>query len=114
VTALFLASYNIGSALGGTISGVIWAQTLLPELTSTLGNATLAASIYADPFTFVLENPVGTPAREAVIDGYKHTQRLLCITGLCLTVPLIAFSLCIRNPKLTKEQSLADAEKDIN
>ncbi|CEN61142.1 hypothetical protein ASPCAL07806 [Aspergillus calidoustus] len=114
VTALFLASYNIGSALGGTISGVIWSQTLLPELTSTLGNATLAASIYADPFTFVAANPVGTPAREAVIDGYKHTQRLLCITGLCLSVPLIAFSLCIRNPKLTKEQSLADAEKDVN
>ncbi|KAJ0414598.1 major facilitator superfamily domain-containing protein [Aspergillus carlsbadensis] len=114
VTALFLASYNIGSALGGTISGVIWAQTLLPELTTTLGNATLAASIYADPFTFVAANPVGTPARDAVVDGYRHTQRMLCITGICLTVPLIAFSLCIRNPKLTKEQSLADAEKDIN
>ncbi|KAL2811705.1 major facilitator superfamily domain-containing protein [Aspergillus granulosus] len=114
VTALFLASYNIGSALGGTISGAIWTQTLLPELTQTLGNATMAASIYADPFTFIASNPVGSPAREAVIDGYRHTQRLLCITGLCLTVPLIAFSLCIRNPKLTSEQSLEDAEKESN
>ncbi|KAL2847484.1 major facilitator superfamily domain-containing protein [Aspergillus pseudoustus] len=114
VTALFLASYNIGSALGGTISGVIWAQTLLPELTDRLGNATLAASIYADPFQFVLENPVGTPMREVVIEGYTHTQRLLCITGLCLSVPLIVFSLCIRDPKLTNEQSLKDAEKELD
>ncbi|KAL4876680.1 major facilitator superfamily domain-containing protein [Aspergillus karnatakaensis] len=114
VTALFLASYNIGSALGGTISGAIWTQTLLPELTKNLGNATLAAEVYADPFTFASANPVGTPARDAVIQGYIHTQRLLCITGLCLTVPLIVFSLCIRNPKLTTDQSLPDAEKEVN
>ncbi|KAL2867217.1 putative siderochrome-iron transporter Sit1 [Aspergillus lucknowensis] len=114
VTALYLASYNIGSALGGTISGAIWSQTLLPELTRTLGDATTAASVFADPFTFVFENPVGTPARDAVIQGYRHTQRLLCIAGLCLTVPLVVFSLCIRNPRLSREQSLPDAEKEVD
>ncbi|KAL4778433.1 major facilitator superfamily domain-containing protein [Aspergillus varians] len=113
VTALFLASYNIGSALGGSIAGAIWSQTLVPELSRTLGNATLAAEIYADPFTFAAANPVGTPARDAVILGYMHTQRLLCITGICLTVPLIAFALCIRDPKLTKEQSLKEAEAEV-
>ncbi|KAI9367233.1 major facilitator superfamily domain-containing protein [Aspergillus egyptiacus] len=114
VTALFLASYNIGSALGGTIAGAIWSQTLLPELTRTLGNATMAAEVFADPFTFATANPAGSPARDAVVMGYRHTQRYLCITGLCLSVPLIAFSLCIRNPKLTKEQSLEEAEKDLH
>ena len=40
-----------------------------------------------------------------------ETQRLLCITGICLSVPLIAFGLCTRNPKLGKEQSLETAEQ---
>ncbi|KAL2815812.1 major facilitator superfamily domain-containing protein [Aspergillus cavernicola] len=112
VTALFLSSYNIGSALGGTLSGAIWSQTLLPELTRTLGNATLAGEVFADPFTFIAANPVGTEAREAVVLGYRHTQRLLCITGICLTVPLICFALCMRDPRLTKEQSLEGAEEE--
>ncbi|KAL4865535.1 hypothetical protein BDV12DRAFT_174503 [Aspergillus spectabilis] len=114
VTALFLASYNIGSALGGTISGAIWSQTLPGQLTSNLGNATLAAEVYADPFTFAAANPVGTEARDAVIRGYMYTQRLLCITGICLTVPLIGFALCVRDPRLTREQSLEGAEKDLD
>jgi hypothetical protein len=43
--------------------------------------------------------------------AYQQTQRLFCITGICLSIPLIAFGLCTRNPKLGKEQSLANAEK---
>ncbi|RDW65673.1 putative siderochrome-iron transporter Sit1 [Aspergillus mulundensis] len=112
ITALFLSSYNIGSAVGGSISGAIWSQTLPSKLTDRLnGNSTLAAEIYADPFTFALGNPVGTPDRDAVVAAYMDTQRLLCITGLCLTVPLIVFALCIRNPKLNGKQSLEEAEK---
>lgn len=106
VTGIYLASYNIGSAIGNTISGAIWNQVLPAELIRQLGNETLAAEVYGEPFPFVIANPVGTPDRDAVVVAYQKTQRLLCITGICLTVPLIAFALCIRNPKLTKEQSL--------
>ncbi|OOF90139.1 hypothetical protein ASPCADRAFT_135416 [Aspergillus carbonarius ITEM 5010] len=112
VTGLFLACYNVGSALGGSISGAIWTQVLPGELNSRLDNATLAAQAYADPFTFSAINPMGTPDRDAVVAAYKSTQRLLCITGICLTVPLVAFSLCTRNMVLTKEQSFANAEED--
>ncbi|PCG89075.1 Major facilitator superfamily domain, general substrate transporter [Penicillium occitanis (nom. inval.)] len=112
VTGIYLATYNVGSALGNTISGAIWTQVLPEQLTDRLGNATLAAEVYASPFDFAIANPVGTTARDAVIEAYRHTQRLLCITGICLTVPLIAFALCIRNPTLTKEQSLARAEEE--
>ncbi|RAH78599.1 hypothetical protein BO86DRAFT_438185 [Aspergillus japonicus CBS 114.51] len=112
VTALFMSCYNIGSALGGTISGAIWTQVLHRQLEIRLNNATLAAEVYADPFTFSLQHPMGKPAREAVVDAYRDAQKLLCITGICLTVPLIAFALCTRNTRLTNGQSLANAEED--
>ncbi|GJP94440.1 MFS general substrate transporter [Aspergillus niger] len=112
VTGLFLACYNIGTAVGGSISGAVWTQILPGELNSRLGNATLATQAYKDPFTFSATYPIGTPDRDAVVAAYKHTQRLLCITGICLTVPLVAFSLCTRNLVLTKEQSFANAEEN--
>lgn len=110
VTGLFLACYNIGSALGDTIAGAIWSQVLPGELNNALGDSALATQAYGDPFTFVSSHPMGTPVRQGVVDSYKYVQRLLCITGICLTVPLIAFAFCMRNPKLTNEQSLGNAE----
>ncbi|OJJ75326.1 hypothetical protein ASPBRDRAFT_205311 [Aspergillus brasiliensis CBS 101740] len=112
VTGLFLACYNIGTAVGGSISGAVWTQVLPGELNSRLGNATLATQAFMDPFAFSATYPIGTPDRDAVVVAYKHTQMLLCITGICLTVPLVGFSLCTRNLILTKEQSFAHAEEN--
>ncbi|KNG90885.1 siderochrome-iron transporter (Sit1) [Aspergillus nomiae NRRL 13137] len=114
ITGLYLAMYNIGSAIGGTISGAIWRQRMGNELTKHLGSAneTLTDLAFGSPFDFIVSYPAGTPEREAVTLAYREVQRLLCITGICLTVPLIAFSLCIRNPRLTKDQSLPDAERE--
>lgn len=89
----------------------MWNQVLPKTLVSRLGNATLAAEVYANPLTWAPNNPVGTPNRDAVIDAYRHIQRLLCITGICLSVLVIAFALVLRDPRLTNEQSLKDAEK---
>lgn len=111
VTGIYLATYNIGSALGNTVSGAMWQQVIPGELLRQTGNATLAAAVYADPFTFATEYPVGTVERDAVIVAYRHVQRLLCIAGVGLSILLIAFSLVIRNPELGKEQSLENAEE---
>jgi len=118
VTGLYLALYNIGSAIGSTISGALWTQILPGELERNLAgvtnNATIAVYAYSNPLFFVFDYPVGTPERDAVIVSYRHIQRMLCITGICLCIPLIAFSLCLRNPRLGKEQSLPDAEKSFS
>ncbi|KAM5437765.1 ferrioxamine B transporter [Microsporum ferrugineum] len=114
ITGLFLASYNIGSALGNTISGSIWNQVLPQALMDRISNQTLAAEIYKDPFPFATANPIGTPDRDHAVDAYKQVQRLLCITGICLSVLLIAFSLVLRDPVLGQEQSLGFAEKDTS
>ncbi|EAQ84815.1 hypothetical protein CHGG_08829 [Chaetomium globosum CBS 148.51] len=110
MTGLYLATYNLGSAFGGAVSGAIWTQVLPGQLSQRLAqfdNATLPTFAYANPFDFALEYAVGTDERQAVIEAYKYAQRLLTITGICLCVPLIAFAAALRNPKLNDEQTLA-------
>lgn len=67
--------------------------------------------MYGSPFTVVPEYPWGTPVRSAIVDAYQHAQRLLCITGICLCVTLIVFSLVLRDYRLTNTQSRPDAER---
>ncbi|EDN05031.1 conserved hypothetical protein [Histoplasma mississippiense (nom. inval.)] len=112
ITGLYLASYNIGSALGNAISGAIWNQVLPGAIQDRVGDAIDAGTIYGNPFGFATAHPVGTPVRDGVIDAYRHVQRLLCITGICLSVLLVVFALLIRDPVLGKSQSLEDAEKE--
>lgn len=117
MTGIYLATYNIGSALGDAVSGAIWTQLLPGKLESSLANvnATVASYAFADPFGAVAEYPLGTPERTAIIEAYQSIQRLLCITGICLCVPLIFFSVAIRNPQLNDNQTLAkdlEAEGD--
>jgi SIT family siderophore-iron:H+ symporter-like MFS transporter len=111
MTGLYLATYNVGSALGGAVSGAIWTQVLPGELATRLApfnNDTLALTTYQNPFAVAAEYPVETPERQAIIEAYKHAQRLLTITGICLCVPLIAFAFTLRNPKLNDKQTLAE------
>ncbi len=113
VTALYLTCYNIGSAFGNAVSGAIWTQVLPGRLNTNLarfGNETLATAVYGNPFAFTAAFPVGTAERAEVIDAYQHTQRLLCITGICLCVPLVIFSCLLRDPRLGNTQSRPEAE----
>lgn len=114
ITGLYLACYNIGSALGNCVSGAIWSQTLYGDLQTALApyNATLATAVYGNPLFVVPNYPIGTPERTAIIDAYQHVQRILTITGICLCIPLLVFSLCLRNPKLSDQQSQPEAEQD--
>lgn len=117
MTGIYLATYNVGSALGNAVAGSIWTQTLPGQLSTRLaqfGNDTLATIAYGKPFDVIVEYPVGTPERDAIIDSYRHVQRLLCIVGICLTVPLISFALCTRNPHLNDEQTLASDSDEKN
>jgi SIT family siderophore-iron:H+ symporter-like MFS transporter len=114
MTGIYLATYNIGSAFGNAVSGAIWTQVLPYALEDRLAsiNSTLAVSAYGDPFTAASTYPIGTPERTAIIDAYQHTQRLLCIAGICLCVPLIAFAFVLRNPKLNDQQNLVEGPKE--
>jgi len=68
--------------------------------------------VYGSPLTVAVSYPVGSPVRTAIIHSYQEVQRILCIVGICLCVPLIAFALLLKNPKLSSEQSQPEAEED--
>lgn len=119
VTALYLASYSIGSALGNTIAGGIWINTLpnhILDRFNEIGIAdaqALATSVYGDPIGFIDKDPrgaVGQPERIALMTAYGEVQRYLTITGLCISVLLVIASLCLKNPRLGDQQSFPDAE----
>ncbi|KAJ1535791.1 Siderophore transporter [Nowakowskiella sp. JEL0078] len=112
ITGLYLASYQVGSALGNSISGAIWSNTLYPILEKNLGNSTLAESVYLSPFETVALYPVGTTEREAIINSYRQVQLYLTISGLCLVLPIVVFSFFLRNPKLSEKQSQEDEIED--
>jgi SIT family siderophore-iron:H+ symporter-like MFS transporter len=105
VTGLYLATYNIGSALGNAVSGVIMSQVLTTQLERRL-DKDAAKMWYAKPLDHVSEFPPGTVERDAVIEAYKYTQRVLCIVGAGACLGLIVFAFCIRNPVLPDTQSL--------
>lgn len=92
ITSLCLTSYNIGSALGASVSGAIWTQ-LLPgepgELENNFTNSTLAALAYGDPHTFILDYQWGTPERVAMVAAYQHIQKIILIVGTCIYILLI-------------------------
>ncbi|KAF1850950.1 major facilitator superfamily protein [Cucurbitaria berberidis CBS 394.84] len=113
ITGIYLACYNVGSALGNTVSGAIWSQVVPRELERRLGNATLATQWYGSPLDLVPLFPPGTAERDAAIDAYKHVQRLLCITGICLCAVLIFFACFLRDPRLPDTQSLPEAETGL-
>ncbi|KAF7180867.1 hypothetical protein CNMCM7691_010158 [Aspergillus felis] len=112
MTGLFLAFHSIGDALGNSVAGAIWTQILPSALASRLATqpdgATLAASVYGNPFAVVAQYPIGTATRSAIIASYQHVQRLLCITGICLCIPLIGLAFCLRDPPLNNSQSLVE------
>src|SRR5690606_25854053 len=55
MTGVYLATYNLGSAFGTSVSGAIWTQVLpgqLNERFAPFNNATLATLAYGKPFDF--------------------------------------------------------------
>ena len=115
LTGLYLSFYNIGTALGTCVAGVIWTQLLYPILETNLAfqpDPSLARAAYDSPFSVVAHYAVGTDIRTAIITSYQHVQRLLCMVGLGICVPMIAFSFILRNPRLSENQIQSDAESE--
>lgn len=113
VTALYLATFNVGSSLGAAVSGAIWTQILADELFKQIGDATLASTMYSTPLSAIAEPEFawGTPAREGTVIAYRNCQKILAIVGICLGCTLLLWGALLRDRKLGDTQSRVNAER---
>lgn len=80
-----------------------------------MNNDTLAASAYADPFTFATTYPYGSEPRMAVARAQDEAQRIIVIVGTCVCAVGLLVAIClIDNVVLTDEQSLQESEAIVD
>ncbi|WVW81148.1 hypothetical protein I302_103139 [Kwoniella bestiolae CBS 10118] len=94
---------NVGSAVGGSISGAIWTHTLPDALASRLPAETidLLDDIY-ESLDIQLSYPIGDPTRTAIIDAYGVGQKRMLIAGTTIMVITLACVAVIKNIKVSE------------
>lgn len=112
VTALGYTIFNIGGAVGSSVSGAIWTQLLYPKLHELMGDASLAESAYNSPFEFIGDHAWGTPIRNSMVEAYKSVQKYEVLVGLVFVAPMFIISFLVRDPHLTNDvgQDLDEGE----
>ncbi|PSR75373.1 major facilitator superfamily domain-containing protein [Coniella lustricola] len=85
--ALLGLSSAVGAAIGSSVSGAIWTNTVYVELVQRLPDDAkhLAKLIYED-LERQLSYPVGDPVREALMQAYGIAQRRMVIAGLAMSL----------------------------
>ena len=111
VTSAMYTLYRVGWSVGSAVASAVWSSKLYKRLVHYLGDETLAASIYGDPYTFIAEYAWGSPEREAAVLAYADVQRILMTVCMCFVAPMIIVGFFMRDPKLTNEQSLDEKER---
>ena len=81
---------SIGGAIGASVTGAIWTNTLPGQLHRYLPAElkSQTAAIYEDLAT-QLSYPVGSPARDAIILAYGETQRYLCVASTAFLIIML-------------------------
>ncbi|KAJ5173652.1 Major facilitator superfamily domain general substrate transporter [Penicillium coprophilum] len=106
--ALLSTFGNIGGAVGSSVSGAIWTNTLPVKLREYLP-AELKdqwSDIYED-LEKQLSYPVGSPARTAIQNAYAFSQRYMMIAGTALMGLSIAWVLMMRNIKVQSNKDVS-------
>ncbi|KAJ5775280.1 uncharacterized protein N7511_000291 [Penicillium nucicola] len=105
--ALLSTFGNIGGAIGSSVSGAIWTNTLPGKLRELLPTELKDqwSTIYED-LEVQLSYPVGSPARIAIQDAYAFSQRNMMIAGTAIMGLSLAWVAIMRNIKVHNDKDL--------
>lgn len=102
-TAMFLTALELGGAVGSAISGAVWTSSIPKKLHAYLPDESQkdAAEIFGK-LTKALEYPPGSPTRIAINRSYEETMGTILTIAVCVCIPLIPFSLLMKDYELDK------------
>ncbi|OJJ97585.1 hypothetical protein ASPACDRAFT_80411 [Aspergillus aculeatus ATCC 16872] len=105
--ALLSTFGNVGGAVGSSVSGAIWTNTLPQKLRQYLPADTLDQweEIY-ESLDVQLSFPVGSETRIAIQNAYASSQRNMMIAGTALMGLSIAWVLMIKNIKIKENKDV--------
>ncbi|TQV91143.1 siderophore transporter [Cordyceps javanica] len=94
---------TIGGAIGNSISGGIWTNTLPGKLQQLLPDSVKDQwrDIY-DDLDVQLSYAVGTLERTAIMDAYAGSQKLMLIAGTCIMGLALIWMMMLKNVNLKK------------
>lgn len=98
---------SIGGAIGSTISGAIWTNLMPGKLSLYLPDELKAdaLTIYGD-LTAQLSFEWGTPARDAIVQAYAETQKVMLIASVSALAGPLVWIWMMKNHRLAdKEQT---------
>lgn len=110
VTSMGLTLYRIGGAVGSSVGGAIWTQTLYGRLQKSLPQ-NMAEEVYDDPFSWVLSHPWNTHERQLVVEDYRYVERLLTVVALVFTAPMFLLACITKEKELATGVTEAEEEK---
>ena len=101
--AMFGLFGSIGASIGQAIAGGIWTN-ILPDKIAEALPADMQDQVFQlyGNLSAVVEAPRGSPAREAVIEGYGIVQRYMVIAGACFIPLCLAALLLWKNVNVKK------------
>ncbi|KAL4873347.1 hypothetical protein BDV12DRAFT_100707 [Aspergillus spectabilis] len=106
--ALLSTFGNIGGAVGSSVSGAIWTNTLPQKLREYLPAETQDSwsDIY-ESLDVQLSYPVGSATRIAIQNAYADSQRYMMIAGTAVMALSIGWVLMMRNIKIKGNEEVA-------
>lgn len=98
---------TIGGAIGNSISGGIWTNTFPEKLQQLLPDSAKDQwqAIYED-IEVQLSYAVGSPEREAIINTYASSQKLMLIAGTCIMGLALIWMTMLKNVNLKKSDQV--------
>jgi hypothetical protein len=108
-TAILLTITQIGGAVGGAVSGIIWTTFLPRKLAHNLPNATPEdiARIFGS-MSVALSYEPGTAERNGIDEAYFDVQRMLNLAALLGLVPALISALLMHDIRMGHEPSACD------
>ncbi|UNI13338.1 hypothetical protein JDV02_000092 [Purpureocillium takamizusanense] len=103
-TGIFQAANSVGAAIGTSISGAIWRNTLPDKLLNYLPEQDKKNALQIFQSIVVAQKyPAGSPARAAIDQSYRESQRILGIVATCMCAPNLFVMWFMHNVKLEEE-----------